>query len=324
MKCIDIHAHIVDADYLEALQQLLGLELTRSGDKTFFSRDGNTFAWSRPDMFDVDERLRAMDRKRIDMRALSLSTPNVYVWDAPAQVKVARMINDRVAALCRAHPDRFVGLASLPLGDVQASLEELDRATGELGMKGLALGSNIAGMALDDPSLEPLWARLGALRLPMFMHPMFPEETANMKGYELPLRLGFPFDTTLAATRLIYSGVLERHPGLTFVLAHTGGTLLTLIERLDNGYRIFPACREHISQPPSVYARRLYFDTASFSGPVMEMALRFAGPGNLLFATDDPYIDASDRTHVEQLGLAPADEAAVLGGNAARLLGIAV
>ncbi len=321
MTCIDIHAHIVDRQYLEQLRTHLGLEVTESGDKTFLGRGGNTVAWSRPDMFEVDDRLRAMDRKGIDMRAISLSTPNVYAWEPSIQIEVARMINDRVYEMCAAHPDRFVGMASLPLGDIDASMRELDRAVNDLGMRGIALGSNVSGRQLDDPMFEPLWEQMGARSLPAFMHPMFPANTSGMDGYELPLRVGFPFDTTLAATRLIYGGVLERHPDIAIVLAHTGGTLLTLIERLDNGFRIFPACREHITQLPSVYAKQLYYDTASFFGPVLDMAIGFAGADHLLFATDDPYIDA-DTAHVDALDLAAEDKAAILGGNAARLLGL--
>ena len=319
MTCVDIHAHIVDRQYLEQLRTHLGLEVSESADKTFLGKFGNTVAWSSPDMFEIDDRLNVMDRKHIDVRAISLSTPNVYAWGPEVQVSVAQMINDRVHEMCQAHPDRFVGLASLPLGDIDAAMKELDRSVNELDIRGIALGSNVGGKQLDDPMFEPLWERMDALAIPAFMHPMFPVNTGGMEGYELPLRVGFPFDTTLAATRLIYSGVLERHPNLALILAHTGGTLLTLIERLDNGYKIFPACREHISQPPSVYAKQLYYDTASFFDPVLEMALGFAGPQHLLFATDDPYIDA-DTTHVDRLNISAADKAAILGGNAARLL----
>src|SRR5262249_53139279 len=153
-------------------------------------------AWSRADMFDADHRLREMDRKRIDVRILSLSTPNVYPWGAAAQVKVARKVNDALARLCRAHPDRFLGLASLPLAHTGAALAELDRAVQELGMKGVVIGSNVDGMAMNDARMEPVWARINALRLPVFEHPMFPKDTSALGEFELPLRVGLIFDTT--------------------------------------------------------------------------------------------------------------------------------
>src|SRR5262249_23921960 len=153
----------------------------------------------------------------IDIRALSMSTPNVYPWAGADQVRITRHINDMLARTCRAHPDRFVGLASLPLGDVEASLQEIDRATGELGMKGLIIGSNVGGPPLNDPIFEPVWARINALRLPVFEHPMFPKDVSDMGEFELPLRVGLMFDTTLCATRLIYSGIFERYPDFPYI-----------------------------------------------------------------------------------------------------------
>ncbi len=319
---VDIHAHQVDRRYLQELQSLLRLEPECTADgKTLLRHQGYTLAWSRPDMFDVDHRLREMDRKGIDVRALSLSTPNVYPWPGKEQVRITRYVNDELARLCRAHPDRFVGLASLPLHDVEASLAEIDRAIDELGMKGLAIGSNIGGPPLNDRRFEPMWAKVNALRLPVFEHPMFPKDTSDMGEFELPLRVGMMFDTTLVAARLIYAGVFERYPDFPYILAHTGGALIMLMERLDNGYRLFPDCRKYISKLPSEYVRRLYYDTCAFAAPALMFALGCVGAEHVLFGTDDPYIDA-DTTHVTRLPIGEAEKAAILGGNAVRLLGL--
>jgi len=319
---IDVHAHIVDRDYVEALTRLRGLAAERTADgKTLLRRDGYTVAWSRPDMFDIDHRLREMDRKRIDFRILSLSTPNVYPWSGAEQLAMARRMNDAMARILRAHPDRFVGLASLPLADAEASLAELDRAVNELGMKGVVIGSNVDGMAMNDARMEPVWARLNALRLPVFEHPMFPKDTRELGEFELPLRVGLIFDTTLAAARMIYGGVFERYPDFPYILGHTGGALLTILERLDNGYKLFPDCRKFITRPPSEFAKKLYYDTCAFYAPALKMAIESVGVKQLLFGTDDPFID-SDAAHVERLALPAADQAAVLGGNAAKLFGL--
>ena len=322
MMIIDIHAYIVERDYLDALTDLWGLSAqSPAPGHTLLRRDGHTAAWYRDEMFDIDRRLGEMDRKGVDMRILSLSTPNVYVWEGDAQIRMARAMNDATAGLCRAHPDRFAGLASLPMGDVEAALVELDRALDELDMVGVMIGSNIDGVTMNDTRFEPLWERINRRRVAVVEHPMFPANTQDMEEFELPLRVGFVFDTTLAATRMIYSGIFERYPDFPYIMAHTGGTLLMVIERLDNGYRMFPDCREHISEPPSHYAKRLYYDTASFFAPALKMALDFVGPEHLLWGTDDPFID-SDQAHVTELGLPAAEEAKILGGNAARLLGL--
>jgi len=128
---IDIHAHIVERRYVDALVKDLALEpqQTPSG-QTLYRRNGYTFLWERPDMYDIDARLRKMDSQGVDMRVLSLSTPNVYEWQGARQVEMARYMNDATAALVRSHPDRFAGLGSLPLDDIEASLAELDRITG--------------------------------------------------------------------------------------------------------------------------------------------------------------------------------------------------
>jgi aminocarboxymuconate-semialdehyde decarboxylase len=319
---IDVHAHIVDRDYVEALTRLRGLTAERTADgKTLLRRDGFTVAWSRPDMFDISHRLREMDRKRIDRRILSLSTPNVYPWGGAEQVAMARQVNDAMARIVRAHPDRFVGLASLPLHDETAALAELERCIGELGMKGVVIGSNVDGMGMNDARMEPVWARLNALCLPVFEHPMFPKDTRELGEFELPLRVGLIFDTTLAATRMIYGGVFERYPDFPYIMGHTGGALLTILERLDNGYKLFPDCRKFIAKPPSEYAKRLYYDTCAFAAPALRMAIESVGTAQLLFGTDDPFID-SDATHVERLALPAADQAAILGANATRIFGL--
>ena len=275
---IDIHGHFVDRHYLDELQRVLPLEITTTGDgKTLMRHNGYTLVWTRPDMFDMGHRLRDMDAKGIARRVLSVSTPSVYPWPAAEQVRIARHVNDALARDCRAHPDRFIGLASLPLGDIAASLIEIDRAVGELGLKGVAIGSNIGGPPLNDPRFEPLWAKIDDMRLPVFEHPMFPKDTSELGEFELPLRVGLIFDTTLVATRLIYSGVFERYPHFPYILAHTGGALIMLLERLDNGYRLFPDCRKYINRLPSEYAKRLFYDTCAFGRSALMLAIDSVG-----------------------------------------------
>ena len=319
---IDVHAHFIDPRYVDELRSTLGLQAQETGDgKTLWRQDGFTVAWSRPDMFDIDERLRLMDRLGIDIRVLSLSTPSVYQWKGVEQIRIARHLNDVLAKICRAHPDRFIGLATLPLDDVDASLAELARCVDELGMRGAAIGSNVDGVPLSEAKFEPLWARLDAQKLPVFEHPMFPKDTSNLREFELPLRVGLIYETTLVATRLIYSGVFERYPNFPYILAHTGGALLMLLERLDNGFRLFPDCRRYIDKLPSTYARKLYYDTTAFDKNALMLAAKTIGVQQMLFGTDDPFISA-DTAHVDQLDLTDDEKADIFGRTAARLFGV--
>jgi aminocarboxymuconate-semialdehyde decarboxylase len=315
---IDVHSHFFDQRYFDAMWQDFELERsTTPQGQTLMRRNGYTYMWYRDAFFDIEHRLRVMDKQGIDMRVLSLSSPNVYDWQGARQVEMARLMNDATAAIVRAHPERFAGVGSLPLADIPASLAELERIVGELGLHGVMIGSNVAGVQLNDARFEPVWAKLDALRLPVFEHPMFPPNI-KQEEFELPLRLGFVFDTTTAATRLIYSGVFERYPNFPYIMAHTGGALLMLLERLDNGYRLFPDCRKHISKLPSEYAKRLYYDTASFYPPALMMAHGIVGAERLLFGSDDPLI-GDDTAIIDALPLPAEDKAKITGGNAARI-----
>lgn len=319
---IDVHAHIVDRQWVDELTSLLGLTVQRTADgKVLLRHRGYTVTWVREDMFDVDARLRAMDAKRIERRVLSLTTPNVYAWPPDVQVDIARRLNDALHRLCKKHPDRFSGFASLPLKCPEAAAVELDRSIDDLEMVGVSVGSNVDGMQLDHPSLEPIWAKIDGLRLPVFEHPVFPASDAGFEGFELPLRLGLVFDTTLSATRLIYSGVFERYPHFPYIMAHSGGALLLLMERLDNGYRLFPDCRAHITKLPSEYIKRFYYDTTAFGQNELEFVARSVGCSQILFGTDDPYIDA-DTSHVQRLSISTEEKLGILGTNAMQILGL--
>lgn len=323
MRIIDAHAHIVDRAYVERLSALMDLSATRTDrGQTLLRQRNTTVAWYRDDFFDIEQRLAVMDEQGVDMRLLSLSSPSVYDWPTAEQPALARDINEAIARVSRAHPTRFQGLATLPLGDTRAALSELSRAVDELGLVGIAIGSNIGGRPLNHPDLEPVWQEINRRRLPVVEHPMQPLGAEHMDEFELPLRVGFIYDTTTAVVRMIYAGIFERYPDFPFVIAHTGGALLTLLERLDNGYRLFPDCRKFISRLPSEYATQLYYDTCSFYGPSLRMARDIVGADHLLWGADDPFIGAGPQ-YLDAAGFSAQDKALVLGGNAERLFGLA-
>jgi aminocarboxymuconate-semialdehyde decarboxylase len=319
---VDVHAHIVDRTYLNALTKVMTLSVdhTDSG-QTLLRKSNVTVAWYREWFFDADARVQEMDRKGIDVRLLSLSSPSIYEWPMSEQAVVARQTNDAIAQMCKAYPSRFRGLASLPLSDATSSVAELHRTIDELGFVGIAIGSNYAGKPLNHPDLEPIWRIVDNRGIPVVEHPMLPLGSEHMDEFELPIRVGFIYDTTTAITRMIYAGVFERYPNFPMIVAHTGGALLPLLERLDNGYRLFPDCRKHITRLPSEYARGLYYDTCSFSAPMIALAHGLLGPEKLLWGTDDPFISA-DPHYVETLNLPQSHTELIMGGNAARIFGL--
>jgi aminocarboxymuconate-semialdehyde decarboxylase len=319
---IDVHAHFADRAYFDELTRLHGLtSISGSAGQTLLRKDATTYTWFRESFFDLDDQLRDMDKFGIDIRILSLSTPSVYDWPAGAQVPIARAANDVLAKICSAHPDRFLGLAALPLADTGAAIAEMDRCLDELGFRGVAIGSNIGGKPLNHPDFEEFWAEVDRRRVPVVEHPMYPVGASDLNEFELPLRVGFIYDTTTAAARMIYGGVFERYPNFPFILAHTGAALLMILERLDNGYRIFPDCRRHITKLPSLYAKTLYYDTCSFFGPALMLAREIVGSEHLLFGSDAPFI-AANSEHVDQLPIPLSERSMILGLNALRLFDV--
>jgi aminocarboxymuconate-semialdehyde decarboxylase len=317
---IDVHAHQIEQFFFDTLKSLPGVTVRVNPDRfSYLLKDGKTWLPFRPEMFDPDHLIREMDRKGIDMSILSMNTPSVYVFEAPLRIDLARRLNDSLVSRARRNPDRVRGFATLPLPDVEASLKELERIADAPGIAGIGVGSNFDGVALDDLRLEPVWARISELGLAVSEHPMLPTFAEALPGYALPIRIGFPFDTTLCVTRMIYGGVFERHPQLSFIVAHTGSAFLGLLERLDHGFQLFHECREHITQPPSVFARKnLYYDTCAFSKAFIEMAVAEIGPDRFLFGTDYPYIVA-DPSYIEALDVAPGVKTKIFSGNAVRL-----
>jgi len=318
---IDVHCHLIEELFYDALKSLPGVTVKVNPDRfSYLLKDGQTWLPFRPEMFDPDHLIREMDRKGIDVSVLSMNTPSVYIFEANLRIDLARRLNDAMLARARRNPDRIRGFATLPLPDVEASLKELERIADAPGVVGIAVGSNFDGVALDDRRLEEVWARISVLGLPVCEHPMLPTFADHLPNYALPIRVGFPFDTTLCVTRMIYGGVFERHPELRFIVPHTGSAFIGLLERLDHGFHLFHECREHITQLPSVFARRnLYYDTCSFSKNFIEMAIREIGIDRFLFGTDYPYI-ISDPSYIEALDLPADQKQMILGGNATRLL----
>jgi aminocarboxymuconate-semialdehyde decarboxylase len=257
------------------------------------------------------------------VQAISLTAPMLYWGDAEFSTKLAKAWNDAATAAHQAHPTRLVGLLTLPMLDPERALEELNRASKLPGMRGVYLGTNIGGHELDDPLFEPIFARIEALDLPIFLHPVEPIGGSDrLKTFFLSNLIGNPVDTAIAACHLIFGGVLDRHPKLQISLPHSGGVLPILIGRIDQGWRTRPDLKNLLATAPSTYLTRFTYDTICHSKAIMELVIRQVGAERIMLGSDYCFTMGYDRPvqFLEPVDLASAQRKMILGGNAARLL----
>lgn len=275
---------------------------------------------------DVDLRLREMDRQRVDVQAISVAPYLYYYFAAPTDgLRHARRLNDAIARIVRSHPDRFVGLATVPLQDVPAAITELERAVGELGMRGVEIGTNVNGLNPDEEQFFPFFQKVQELNVVITFHP---SQVAGQRlgRYYLQNLMGIPVDHGIAITSLIFGGVLERLPHLKLVFFHGGGMAPFVRGRWAHGYEVRPEPKEHCPRPPDDYFGRLYFDTITHGLPQLQFLLDTVGADRMVIGTDFPY-DMGDYQPLERIealtGLSRAERQLIRGGNAATLLKLA-
>ena len=326
MKIIDFHNHYYPPEYIEALRSAdssVSVTVDSQGNPVLHSPGDSNIAVR--GHRDIEFRQSVLDEADVDMQVLTLTSPGVHVHPPERSVAYARGVNDALATIVQERGSRFTALATLPLNDPAASVAELERARTELGLRGVMLFSNVNGVALSDQQFWPLYERAEELGTVLYVHPTHPVGVEAMTDYWLMPLVGFTFDTTLAAAGLVFGGVLERFPGINWVLAHLGGAIPYLAERLDRGYRAFEECRANISRPPSEYLKKFYYDTVNFDVNALRFAIDFAGADHLLAGSDYPHQIGSLPLMVESistLDVSEDDKAMIFGGNAARLLGV--
>jgi len=324
MPIIDFHNHFYPPVYLEALRSgSSAVEVTIDDDgnpRIYYPGDYNIAV---PGHRDIDYRERVLIEHGVDTQVITLTTPGTHVESPTTAVRFAALVNDAFAGVIASKGERFTALATLPLNDAGESVKELRRACGELGLRGAMLFSNVNGVGLNDQRFWPLYEAADELEAVLYIHPTHPLGVEAMTDFWLMPLVGFLMDTTLAAAKLVFSGVPERFPRIRWVLAHLGGAIPYLAERLDRGYQAFSECREHISRPPSEYLKNFYFDTVNFDPRAIELAIAFAGADHILAGSDYPHqIGSIPRmlASIGEMNLPEADRTAILGGNAARLL----
>ncbi|WP_404478050.1 amidohydrolase family protein [Novosphingobium sp. BL-52-GroH] len=285
--------------------------------------NGRQFAQIGPALTGVEQRLVDMDRLGVDVQALS-PNPGQYYYHLDAEIALAgsRVINETIAQAVAGHPDRFVGMGTVPLQNAELAVAEMKRCVGELDLRGIEVSSNVNGRDLHDAALRPFWAAAEELGILIFIHPLGFTQADRMSDYYFNNLIGNPLESTLAIGHLIFGGVLDRHPGLKICVAHGGGYIPGYWGRMDHGWRARADCSEHCRHEPSSYLRRLWLDTLVFDQDQLDSLVRTHGADRLCLGTDYPF----DMAEPDPLGfharLGEAEKARILGLNAADLLGL--
>jgi aminocarboxymuconate-semialdehyde decarboxylase len=281
----------------------------------------------------IERRLEHMDRYGIDIHVLTIPAPGADRFEGDGARGIAQIANNAVATIARQYPKRFVGFFTLPTCNIQASLDELERAVGELGLRGFGCFANLNGQALDREELFPIYERLSKYKLPVYIHPTAPLATEAVGIDIMPtLIFGWAFDSTVAMTRLVYGRVLERFPDIHWVVADVGGVLAFFAQRAINIYSGRTEEIRHkygLQENPLDSFRRFFVDTADHPASTLRCVKDFFGPDHMVLGTNYPYgpeegcvLVKNSLKAIEGLDLNATDREKILGGNAAKILGI--
>ena len=323
---IDTHAHYFPESYLKLIAdrgKRCGTTVTVDASGTRFIQVGLLLRTGpiTSHFHDLDDRLKTMDRMGVRMHALSLTQPMVYWADDDLGLELCVAFNDAVAEAHRRHPDRFIGFACLPLQNARLALEELERAAKLPGIRGLYMATAVRDRELSDRNFFPIYERAAELNLPIFLHPMM-INNERLKQYYLINLLGNPFETAIAASHLIFGGVMDAVPKLEVSLPHAGGALPILRGRLDRGFEVRGECKV-IKRPPSDYLKRFTYDTIAYSEAIMDYLVGLVGADRIMMGSDYCFdIAYNDPVGIVN-GMKSLDEqqrSQILWGNAARLL----
>jgi aminocarboxymuconate-semialdehyde decarboxylase len=274
-----------------------------------------------PALIDPQARLAAMDAAGIDVQLVSPMPIHHYWADPDLAARYAEAVNAGILAHCSAAPGRLIGLGTAPLQHPDLAAEVLGRAVGD-GLRGVEVATYVAGMELADPSLEPFWSTAADLDAVVFIHPWGCTLGERLATAYLSNIVGNPVETAVALSRLIFSGLLDRYPGLKILAAHGGGYLPGYLGRGDHAWQVRPDSRT-CAEPPSAYIRRLWFDALVYTPEGLRTLTAAAGADRVLLGTDYPFdmgiTDPLDR--LAAAGLPASASEAIRGGNAAALLG---
>jgi len=322
---VDIHSHMVVAAAAELVKPHL-VKTSGTADASTVALGAKQMADRRSRMIDLAQRLPELDAMGLERQVIKPSPQQCY-YEVPKDiaVKAARMVNEGMAEFAARAPGRLIPFGTVPMSEPTAAVAELEHCSRILGFKGVQILTNIAGRELSDPDFEPFWAKAEALGMLIVIHPAGFTEPQRLARFYFGNVIGNPLDTTVAIHHLIFDGVLERYPDLRILAVHGGGYAAAYSGRMDHAWGARSDARGTLPKPPTEYLRRMYFDTVVFTPHQLDYLVRVFGADHILMGTDYPF-DMADYDPVEHVLSGTLDEssiAAVAGGNARRLLGLA-
>jgi aminocarboxymuconate-semialdehyde decarboxylase len=331
-RAIDIHHHYIPLELIDEVKRngkALGVEYfppKTPKDNPFQIRfpNGNRLNPD-PRMTEVNNRLDAMTKGNIGIATVEVHTACVgYELDGNRGESWSKLYNEAIMNLVKRHPDRFVGIATVPLQDPPRAARVLEHAIRDLRMSGVTIASNVVGRYFDSKDFDPFWQKAEELDVLMIMHPEWVLGSEKIGAYGLRTVCGNPADTTLSVGYMIYSGVFDRFPNLKLALLHGGGFFPYHLGRFDNGFRSSGASRIPAKQPPSKYLKNLYFDNLVYRVETVEYLKRMVGAEHVMVGTDYPFGlgDWMAAEKIQMMNCTDSERAAMLHGNARKLLRI--
>ncbi len=263
--------------------------------------------WDRK-MSDFDENLADLKAAGMDMGVLQPTQTMFFYWaETAAAAELTRMVNEYTAKGVQQYSEHFVGLATVPLQDVDLAIKELTYSVQELGLRGVVAGSNINGHGFDEEQFKPFFETVEALDVPIFIHPNSPGGIERVRNYYLANFLAYPLESTVTAAQFVFGGVLDRYPNLKICLSHTGGVLPFLLGRLEHGQSVRAEAQEHCKHPFHHYLKNFYVDTITFRPDTLRFVLEVMPEGHVFMGTDYPY-DMADTDPVASVKSAVKDK----------------
>jgi 6-methylsalicylate decarboxylase len=321
---IDVHAHLYPMSCLDEVRKLEGAggPVERAVRETLHSPIRQDAAFQGA----IAERLALMDAAGIQTHVLSFSAPNVWHPDPAVRAHLVRTFNDACTEVVHAHRGRFALFANVPLPFVDAAIAEAARGLGELGAVGMGVCSHFGDRPLDAPEFEPFYAYCNERKTALFFHPDGFCVPGALDDHGMTWAIGALFEDTIVVMRLIYSGLLERYPNVTWIVPHLGGTYPILAQRVDRVWGGAASRREALPNPPSTYLKRLYYDTVTPQASALRLAREVLGADRLVLGSDYPYVSrkslADGPDLLREAGFSDVETEGVLRGNIGPALGL--